>query len=75
MKYSRVRAVHRSKSGPPMSALGQKQISPFTDAMSALPPKVDKQRTSRYVRFVPEADSCAGRKKGDAPFRLRASLI
>ena len=51
MKYSRVRAVHRSKSGPPMSALGQKQISPFTDAMSALPPKADKQRTSRYVRF------------------------
>jgi hypothetical protein len=36
---SRFRGVHRSKNRPLMSALGQKQTSPFTDAMSALPPK------------------------------------
>src|SRR5262249_6822778 len=26
--------------------------------MSALPPKADKEQTSRDVRFVPKADSC-----------------
>jgi len=26
--------------------------------MSALPPKVDKEQTSRNVRFVPKADLC-----------------
>jgi hypothetical protein len=47
--------VHRSKSGPPMSALGHKRTSPLAKAMSALPPKADKQQTSRRVRFVPQA--------------------
>ena len=31
--------------------------------MSALPPKADKERTSRYVRFVPKADSCSAAKR------------
>src|SRR5262245_15598613 len=39
------------------------------------PPKADIGRRSRHVRLVPGADSCATRKKDDAPFRLRASLI
>src|SRR5262249_58248159 len=41
-----------------MSALGHKQTSRGPQALSALPPKADKQRTSRYVRFVPKADIC-----------------
>jgi hypothetical protein len=28
-----------------------------------------------YPQFLPGADSCAARKKDDAPFRLRASLM
>ena len=35
-----------------MFALGQAQNEHIT---SALPPKADKQRTCRYVRFVPKA--------------------
>jgi hypothetical protein len=43
--------------------------------MSALPLKADIERRDWQVRFVPEADSCAARKKDDAPFRLRARLM
>src|SRR5262249_23002570 len=42
--------------GRPMSALGQQQIKRHQAALSALPPKADKERTPRYVRFVPQAD-------------------
>jgi hypothetical protein len=38
-----------------MSAQGHKQTSRHQSAMSALPPKADKQQTSRHVRFVPIA--------------------
>jgi hypothetical protein len=39
-----------------MSALGQKQTSPITVAMSALRPKADIAEHGRQVRFVPKAD-------------------
>ena len=48
--------MHRSKSGPLMSTLGQERTSPVILPMSALPPKADKEQPSRYVRFVPKAD-------------------
>src|SRR5262249_35166442 len=53
--------LHRSVSSRPTSALDQERTSPAYLAMSALPPKADKQRTSRYVRFVPIAavSSCS----------------
>jgi hypothetical protein len=41
-EYSKSRSVHRSKSGPLMSALGQKRTSPAYLAMSALPLKADR---------------------------------
>src|SRR5262249_51330949 len=58
----RVRLYHSGRGcggDVPMSALGQKRTSPAYLAMSALPPKADKQQTFRYVRFVPKADSCS----------------
>jgi hypothetical protein len=39
-----------------MSALGQKQTSPYVRAMSALPPKADIAERAYDVRFVPKAD-------------------
>jgi len=39
-----------------MSALGQKQTSPYVRAMSALPPKADIAERAYDVRFVPQAD-------------------
>src|SRR6516165_4041852 len=36
--------------------------------MSALPPKVDKEQTSRNVRFVPKADITRGSKHRGDPF-------
>jgi hypothetical protein len=39
-----------------MSALGHTQTSPVHQAMSALPPKADKQEKARFVCFVPKAD-------------------
>src|SRR5262245_2971218 len=36
--------------------------------MSALPPKADEKQTSRYVRFVPKADSCTATDDATAPF-------
>jgi hypothetical protein len=48
-----------------MSGWGQKRTYPASEAMSALPLKRTFKPTSRYVR----------RKKDDAPFRLRASLM
>jgi hypothetical protein len=36
-----------------LSALGQKRTKRHLGAMSALPPKADKQQTSRHVCFVP----------------------
>jgi N12 class adenine-specific DNA methylase len=41
-----------------MSAMGQQRTSLAYLAMSALPPKADKQQMSRFVRLVPQADSC-----------------
>jgi hypothetical protein len=43
-------------SGPPMSALGQKQTWASEIAMSALPPKADIVHGGGNVRFVPKAD-------------------
>ena len=40
-----------------------KQAQRHHGAMSALPPKADKERTSRNVRFVPKADSCTAGKR------------
>ncbi len=37
--------------------------------------EADVRPRSCYVAEVPGADSCAARKKDDAPFRLRASLM
>jgi hypothetical protein len=50
--------VHRSKSGPPMSASGQKQTSRPAWTLSALPPKADIERHDWHVCLVPKADSC-----------------
>src|SRR5262245_19042347 len=36
-------------------AVGQQRTSPVIEPMSALPPRADKERASRYVRFVPIA--------------------
>jgi hypothetical protein len=49
-------ALHRSKTGAPMSALGQKQIFRDVQLMSALPPKADMVQHDRDVRFVPLGD-------------------
>ena len=46
-----------------MSALGQKQTSDGAQAMSALPPKADKQAKARFVRFVPIATERSAAKK------------
>src|SRR5215472_8741654 len=40
-------------------AWGQERTSLVHLAMSALPLKADKERTSLYVRFVPQADICS----------------
>src|SRR5262249_3943514 len=50
------RLPHCGISAPSMSALGQERTSPAYLAMSALPPKADKQQTVSIVRFVPKAD-------------------
>ena len=55
--------------------LGHKQMPRHRLGKSALPLKADIACLPRYVRFVPGADSCPARKKDDAPFRLRASLM
>jgi hypothetical protein len=47
-----------------MSALGQKQTSPYIRVMSALPPEADIGTQQRDVRFVPKADSCGAAKSG-----------
>ena|SRR6516162_5289736 len=55
----RQRPLHCGISVPSMSAMGHKQTSRPAWAMSALPPKADKQQEkARLVRFVPKADSC-----------------
>jgi hypothetical protein len=48
--------VRHGKSGPSMSALGQKQTSRLLEGMSALPPKADIVRRGGNVRFVSKAD-------------------
>jgi hypothetical protein len=50
-----VGAVHRSKSGPLMSALGQKRKAQSEQMLSASPPKADIERHDRHVRFTPKA--------------------
>ena len=52
--------------GRPMSALVQQQIKRHQAALSALPPKADKERTPRYVRFVPKADKLRRNKPASA---------
>jgi hypothetical protein len=42
---------------------------------SGSPPQADLRSASLEVSEGPGADSCAARKKDDAPFRLRASLM
>jgi hypothetical protein len=52
-----INVLLRSKNPePPMSALGQKQTSSRSVAMSALPPKADIDGRCFDVRFVPKAD-------------------
>ena len=46
-----------------MSALGQKRTCAVQRGMSALPPKADMCGATRYVRFVPIADSCTAAKR------------
>jgi hypothetical protein len=46
--------VHRSKSGPLMSALGQERTSLASLGLFALPLKADKAQTCWRVRFVPK---------------------
>ena len=45
-----------------MSALGQKQTCAAQKVMSALPLKADMCSATRYVCFVPIADSCSAAK-------------
>jgi hypothetical protein len=54
------RDVQRSRSGPLMSALGQKRASEHVQSMSALPPKADMDQHGRDVRFVPKANMPPG---------------
>src|SRR5262245_52885483 len=56
------RPLHCGISGPSMSASGHKQTKRHHGAMSALPPKADKEQTCRDVRFVPKADICSAAK-------------
>jgi hypothetical protein len=49
-------SLHGSNPEPPMSAMGQKQTSPRSNGMSALPPKADIAEHNHHVRFVPIAD-------------------
>jgi hypothetical protein len=55
-------ALRRSKSGPLMSALGQKRTLRGVRSMSALPPKADIAERDRHVRFVPKADIGTAKK-------------
>jgi hypothetical protein len=48
-------ALHRSKTGEPMSALGHKRTSDLVCVMSALAPKADIDRDGGNVRSVPQA--------------------
>src|SRR5262245_37009214 len=48
--------VHRSKTGPLMSALGQKRTKRHLGALSALPLKADIRVRPPRVRFVPCVD-------------------
>src|SRR5262249_11034117 len=41
---------------------GKKLTQRHHGAMSALPPKADKEQTCRNVRFVPKADICSAAK-------------
>src|SRR5262249_41453445 len=50
------RPVHRSKSRPLMSAMGQERTPPAYLAMSTLPLKADKAPTCWHVRSVPCVD-------------------
>src|SRR5262245_25795568 len=45
--------LHCGISAPSMSALGHKRTNITAEAMSALPPKADKQEKARPVCFVP----------------------
>src|SRR5262249_26191990 len=50
-KVTRLAGKHRSSSGWPMSALGQKQTCALQNVMSALPPKADICQRELHVRF------------------------
>jgi hypothetical protein len=72
-------SLQGSKSGAPMSALGQKRTLRLGSPMSALPPKADIAGRQWDVRFVRKADSCtaainAKLKRGSA-YRQLARLI
>src|SRR5262249_24627938 len=57
----RAGGVHRSKSGPPMTALGQKRRSPLERGGGAFPLSLQYrtyQCAAAERRFVPEAESC-----------------
>ena len=54
--------MRHGKSGPPMSALGQKLPRPFQFSVSAFPPKAAAKVAERRVRYVPKADSCTAAK-------------
>ena len=43
--------------------LGNKRTFAVQNGMSALPPKADLCSATRYVRFVPIADSCSATKR------------
>jgi len=50
-----------------MSALGHKRTKRHLGAMSALPPKADKQQMARFVRFVPKATECTATNSIEGP--------
>jgi hypothetical protein len=48
--------IQAERSRQRMSPSGQKQTSPRSNGMSALPPKADIAEHNHHVRFVPIAD-------------------
>src|SRR5262249_3638240 len=56
-------SIRASESNHPHRGVAEwRRRRAVAEAMSALPPKADKQQISRHVRFVPKADICGAAK-------------
>ena len=68
-------ARNSCRNGQPRSALGHKRTFAVQNGMSALPPKADMCSATRYVRFVPIADTSIATKNYSINSSARIGLL